>query len=197
MTIDVEPLRGPDLPSGRTGLRRRDVAIPRIIERAAVREILMGAQDNLTNVLAVMLGVSIGSGRTDLVALACISAAVAEAVSMGGVLYSSTRAGKNHDRVHGDLTEVAGRLTPSQSGFTTFVAALIAGLIPLAPFAWLPLHAAVIVSLAISVLALFALGSWTGKISGGVWWRDGLRLLLVAGIAAFAAAAVGTTLRVA
>ena len=52
----------------------------------------MGAQDNLTNVLAVMLGVSIGSGRASMVALACLSAAVAEAVSMGGVLYTSTRA---------------------------------------------------------------------------------------------------------
>ena len=104
MAVDVEPLRGrPDRPSGPIGLRRWHVAVPRIIERAAVREILMGAQDNLTNVLAVMLGVSIGSGRSDLVALACISSAVAEAVSMGGVLYSSTRAGNNHERrVHGD-----------------------------------------------------------------------------------------------
>ena len=158
----------------------------------------MGAQDNLTNVLAVMLGVSIGSGRSDLVALACISAAVAEAVSMGGVLYSSTRAGNNHERrMQGDRIEGVGGLTPSQSGLTTFAAALIGGLVPLVPFAVLPLHAAVVVSVAISIVALFALGSWTGKISGGVWWRDGLRLLLVAGIAAFAAAAVGTTLKVA
>lgn len=58
------------------------------------------------------------------------------------------------------------------------------------------LRAAVVVSVATSVVALFALGSWTGKISGAVWWRDGLRLLLVASVAAFAAAAVGTTLRV-
>jgi VIT1/CCC1 family predicted Fe2+/Mn2+ transporter len=199
MVVDVEPLRGrPDRPSGPIGLRRRHVAIPRVIERAAVREILMGAQDNLTNVLAVMLGVSIGSGRSDLVALACISAAVAEAVSMGGVLYSSTRAGNNHERrVHGDPAEGAGSLSPSQSGLTTFAAALIGGLVPLVPFAVLPLRAAVVASVAISIVALFALGSWTGKISGGVWWRDGLRLLLVAGIAAFAAAAVGTTLSVA
>ena len=107
MAVDVEPLRGrPDRPSGPIGLRRWHVAIPRIIERAAVREILMGAQDNLTNVLAVMLGVSIGSGRSDLVAPACISSAVAEAVSMGGVLYSSTRAGNNHERrVQGDVSK--------------------------------------------------------------------------------------------
>ena len=158
----------------------------------------MGAQDNLTNVLAVMLGVSVGAGRSDLVALAGLSAAVAEAVSMGGVLYSSTRAGNNHERQsEGGLADRAVGLSPTQSGLTTFVAALIGGLVPLAPFAFLPLGAAVAVSVAISVLALFALGSWTGRISGAVWWRDGLRLLLVAGVAASAAAVIGTVLRVA
>lgn len=170
---------------------------PGVIERAATHEILMGAQDNLTNVLAVMLGVSVGAGRSDLVALAGLSAAVAEAVSMGGVLYSSTRAMTNQRRQGEDvLADRADGLSPVWSGLTTFVAALIGGLVPLAPFAFFPLRGAVAVSVALSVLALFALGAWTGRISGAVWWRDGIRLLLVAGLAAFAAAAVGTVLRV-
>jgi len=157
----------------------------------------MGAQDNLTNVLAVMLGVAVGAGRSDLVALAGLSAAVAEAVSMGGVLYTSTRAANNHDlRVEGDLSDSVGRLTATQSGLTTFGAALVGGLVPLAPFVFLPLPLAVVVSVAISVAALFTLGSWTGRISGAVWWRDGLRLLLVAGVAAVSAAAVGMFLSV-
>lgn len=168
-----------------------------IMERAAVREVLMGAQDNLTNVLAVMLGVAVGAGRSDLVALAGVSAAVAEAVSMGGVLYSSTRASDNQDRrANGAPVNVGTRLSPSQSGLTTFVAALLGGLVPLVPFAVLPLRESVVVAVAISMVALFALGSWTGRISGAVWWRDGLRLLLVACVAAVAAAVVGTLLRV-
>jgi hypothetical protein len=47
------------------------------VERATLREVLMGAQDNLTNVLAVVLGVAIGAGRSDLVALAGLAAGVA------------------------------------------------------------------------------------------------------------------------
>jgi VIT1/CCC1 family predicted Fe2+/Mn2+ transporter len=157
----------------------------------------MGAKDNLTNVLSVMLGVSIGAGRSDLVALAGVSAAVAESVSMGGVLYSSTRAENNHDRTtHAEPADAARHLSPGQSGSTTFIAALIGGLVPLTPFVFLPLHVAVVVSVAISLVALFALGSWTGRISGAVWWRDGLRLMLVAGLAAGAAAAVGTFMKV-
>lgn len=165
------------------------------IERAAVREILMGAQDNLTNVLAVMLGVSIGSGRAALVALAGAAAAVAEAVSMGGVLYSATRARDNQRRREAAADERAG-LSPVLSGLTTFAAALLAGVVPLAPFAVAPMPVAVVASIAISLGALFALGSWTGRLIGETWWRDGLRLLAVAGAAAVAAAAVGTVMRV-
>ena len=180
------------------------VARRAVIERATVREILMGAQDNLTTVLAVMLGVSIGSGRADLVALAGLSAAVAEAVSMGGVLYNSTRAEEaleahlRSDAIDGTHVPAPARMTlaPVLSGFVTFAAAMLAGLIPLAPFVILPLPAAVYVSIAASVTALFLLGSAIGRISGSAWWREGLRLLLVAGLAAGGAAAVGAALRV-
>jgi VIT1/CCC1 family predicted Fe2+/Mn2+ transporter len=168
-----------------------------LIEQAAVREVLMGAQDNLTNVLAVMLGVSVGSGRGDLVALAGLSAAVAEAISMGGVLYSSTRAEDNQLRAtQGRVGDGQDRMSPMLSGVTTFAAALAGGLVPLAPFAVLPLQHAVVVSMTVSTAALFALGSWTGRASGAVWWRDGVRLVVVAGLAAVAAAAVGTTLAI-
>lgn len=187
------PRRGP----GGVERRLRSALRLEVVERAAVREILMGAQDNLTNVLAVMLGVAVGAGRSDLVALAGLSAAMAEAVSMGGVLYTSTRAAQRHDeRVRGGPSEATGALSPAQSGVMTFAAGLVGGLVPLAPFAVLPLQSAVVASLVISVASLFALGSWTGRISGSSWWRDGLRLVAVAGVAALAAAVVGTVLRV-
>ncbi len=57
----------------------------------------MGAQDNLTNVLAVVLGVAVGAGRADMVALAGLAAGIAEAISMGGVLYTGTQADRDLD----------------------------------------------------------------------------------------------------
>jgi VIT1/CCC1 family predicted Fe2+/Mn2+ transporter len=170
-----------------------------VLERATLREILMGAQDNLTNVLAVVLGVAIGAGRADLVALAGLSAAVAEAISMGGVLYSATRAEvarEQLDPLAFASASVATRLSPSASGLVTAIAALAGGLVPLLPFVVLPLAGAVGASLAISIGALFALGSVTGRLSGQSWWRDGIRLLIVAGLAAAAAALIGTILQV-
>jgi len=171
------------------------------IARLTVRETLMGAQDNLTNVLAVVLGVAVGSGRADFVALAGLAAALAEAISMGGVLYTATRADLDLDARAAEAAAPQRllsrpRLLPLQAAAVTFSAALLAGLIPLAPFAVLPLMPAVIVSLVVSVSALFVLGSWKGRVTGRSWRRDGLQLVAIAGLAALAAALIGIVLRV-
>lgn len=168
------------------------------LESATLREILMGAQDNLTNVLAVVLGVTIGAGRADFVALAGLSAGIAESVSMGGVLYNATRAEQKMAATAGrtaDEADASG-LSPAVSGLVTFAAALVAGLVPLAPFAFLPVGSAIVISMGLSVIGLFALGSVTGRVAGGTWLTEGLRLVAVAGVAALAAAIVGATLHV-
>ena len=170
-----------------------------LLERATVREVLMGAQDNLTNILAVVLGVTIGAGRAELVALAGTAAAVAESISMGGVLYTSTRAELDLDARNaatGDTPRTTSRLGPAGAALVTGLAALAGGLLPLAPFLFLPLIPAVIVSLAVSVLALFGLGSAIATVTRRTWWRDGIRLVLIAGTAALAAALIGAVLRV-
>jgi vacuolar iron transporter family protein len=174
-------------------------ASAQVLQQATVREILMGAQDNLTNVLAVVLGVTIGAGRADFVALAGLSAGIAESVSMGGVLYNATRAEQQMAAQNGRAArdEDAARLSPAFSGLVTGCASLVAGMVPLAPFAFLPLSSAILVSMVLSLSGLFALGSITGRVAGGTWLTEGLRLVAVAGIAALAAAVVGATLHVA
>lgn len=170
----------------------------RVLERATVREILMGAQDNLTNVLAVVLGVTIGAGRADFVALAGLSAGIAESVSMGGVLYNSTRAERQlAAQGNGHAGPDASRLSPVLSGVVTAISSVLAGLVPLAPFAFLPVSSAIWVTMILSLSGLFLLGSVTGRVAGGGWLVEGLRLVAVAGIAALAAAVVGSTLHVA
>jgi len=155
-----------------------------------MREIVMGSQDNLTNVLAVVLGVAIGSGEVSTVALAGLAAGLAEAISMGGVLYTSTKA----ERDLALSTGVPFAKRPAAAATTTFGAALVAALVPLAPFAFLPLRAAMLAAAVLSVGALFAIGSWTGAITGDHWWRSGARFVLIGGLAASAAALVGVAL---
>jgi VIT1/CCC1 family predicted Fe2+/Mn2+ transporter len=155
-----------------------------------LREIIMGAQDNLTNVLAVVLGVAIGSGETSTVALAGVSAGIAEAISMGGVLYNATKAERDLAiRTGGSFDK-----RPVRAGLVTALAALGAAAVPLTPFALLPLGAAMVVAAVLSLSALFAVGVWTGGVTGDAWWRSGVRFLAVGGLAALAAAAVGLVL---
>ncbi len=172
----------------------------------SVREILMGAQDNLTNVLAVVLGVSIGSGEMRTVALAGLAAGVAEAISMGGVLYTSTRAAQDlrvqmgsgadgsapADRTTSGPTPLLG---PLAAGLVTFASAAVAAAIPLIPFAFLSLQRAMVASASVSVAALFVLGAWTATITRRSWWRAGLQIVIIGTVAALAAAAVGAALK--
>jgi VIT1/CCC1 family predicted Fe2+/Mn2+ transporter len=155
-----------------------------------LREIVMGAQDNLTNVLAVVLGVAIGSGRASTVALAGVSAGLAEAISMGGVLYNATKAER-------DLARAAGSpfgKRPGRAAVVTFLAALVAAAVPLVPFAILQLSGAMFAAAVLSLSALFAIGVWTGGVTGDDWLRSGARFVAVGGLAAVAAAVVGVVL---
>lgn len=159
----------------------------------SLREIVMGAQDNLTTVLAVVLGVAIGSGEVRTVALAGLAAGTAEAISMAGVLYTATRAER-------DLAESEGRSVngtmnePIVAAAITFGAAIVAAAIPLAPFAMLPLHAAAVASAVLSVAALFGLGFWTGGITRKSRWGAGARFVAIGGLAALGSALVGMAL---
>jgi predicted membrane protein (TIGR00267 family) len=114
------------------------------------------------------------------------------------VLYTATRAENDLDAREGstDRRRHAARLGPAGAAIVTGLAALAGGLLPLAPFAVLPLGAAVVTALFVSVAALFALGIATASITRRSWWREGLRLVLIAGCAAVAAALIGAALRV-
>ena len=51
-----------------------------------------------------------------------------------------------------------------------------------------------VASAALSLLALFSVGAWTGGITGDRWWRSGVRFVVIGGAAAAAAAIVGVVL---
>ena len=174
----------------------------RAFGEADLREVILGAQDNLINVLATVLGVAIGAGRADMVALAGLATGVAEAISMGGVLYTSTCAERDLGR-RDSLTrkgDDGGRIEvrakdPMRAAVVTFVAALIAAAIPLIPFAFFPLQGAMAASALLSVSALFLLGGWKGGVTARSRWRDGLQFVAIGSVAALASALIGIALR--
>ncbi len=63
-----------------------------------MRQVVLGGQDGLVNVLGILLGIASGTGSTQLVILAGLAATVAESVSMAAVAYTSARASQDHYR---------------------------------------------------------------------------------------------------
>ncbi len=61
-----------------------------------LREIILGGQDGLVNVLGIVLGVAAATFDTRLVIIAGLAATFAESISMGAVAYTSTKAAKEY-----------------------------------------------------------------------------------------------------
>lgn len=206
-----------------------------------LRDIILGGQDGLVNVLGIVLGVSAATNDTTILITAALSAAFAEAVSMAAVAYTSEVS--EHDRylkerdqqikdtkAHPEeekteirriyeqkgfsgslLDQVVDTITSNQkvwvdtmmeeqlkvtdvppksvllSSVVVGAASLVGALIPVVPFFFLPKSSAVPAALVLSCIALFIVGAIEAKTYVGVWWKHGLRILLIG----MGAAAVG------
>jgi VIT1/CCC1 family predicted Fe2+/Mn2+ transporter len=70
---------------------------PHALSRGTLlRNIILGGQDGVVNVLGIVLGVATATGSNSLVLLAGLAATFAESVSMAAVAYTSTRAAVEH-----------------------------------------------------------------------------------------------------
>lgn len=65
------------------------------------------------------------------------------------------------------------------------------GLVPVVPYLVLPIATAMPVSIVVTLLALFLFGGLKGRVVKQSWWRSGLEMLGVAGLAALAGYLIG------
>ncbi|SHG76739.1 VIT1/CCC1 transporter family protein [Marivita hallyeonensis] len=80
---------------------------------------------------------------------------------------------------------------PLRAAWATFIAFLIAGMIPLLPFLF-GLQNAFTISTVATMATFFAIGAYKSKWSLSPWWRSGLETFFIGGIAALIAYFVGT-----
>jgi predicted membrane protein (TIGR00267 family) len=80
---------------------------------------------------------------------------------------------------------------PGENALVMGTAYVIGGLVPVAPYLLLPMHTAMPVSIGGTLTALFLFGGLKGRIVKQSWWRSGLEMLLVAGVAALAGFVIG------
>lgn len=81
---------------------------------------------------------------------------------------------------------------PLKNGFVMLGSYIVGGLVPLLPYFLLPDPIKTIpLSISVTLVGLFALGAYTTKFSLRSWWKGGLEMLALAGLAGFVGYLVG------
>lgn len=157
--------------------------------RHYIRDVVYGANDGIITTFAVVAGVAGGglSARTMLI----IGAAnlFADGLSMGAGNYLSIRSNESALAAQGRPEEEA---SPIRHGVATLLAFVIAGAVPLLPFALgVPAHALAL-SVALTFTAMFTVGALRALVTVDRWWFAGLEMLLLGAAVALAAYGSGS-----
>ena len=164
-----------------------------------LKDIILGGQDGLVNVLGIILGVAVATNNYVIVLIAGLSATWAESISMGAVAYTSAKAARDYyksvkKRVVKEYEQ------PLKSGFVVFLSAFIGSIIPLIPFSLihagvgLTVNTALIYATLISLITLFITGALKAKWSIGSWKKAGTEMALIGLGAVIAGYIVGVIL---
>jgi len=167
----------------------------REVKKFNFRELILGGQDGLVNVLGLVLGVASATNETRVVLIAGIVATIAESVSMGAVAFTSTEAAKDYYKSKTRNNIPKDFKNPLKSTFIVGISTLIGSLIPLISFFLLPVREAMVGSLIISAIVLFIAGAVKAKLSLGNWKKSGLELLTIGLISALIGYGAGLLLR--
>ena len=73
---------------------------------------------------------------------------------------------------------------PTRAAFVMFITFFVLALIPLLPYLLLPVSYAIVVSIILTVSALFIVGAAKTQLTKKIWWKSGLEMLLFGIIAA-------------
>jgi predicted membrane protein (TIGR00267 family) len=199
----------------------------------SLRDVILGGQDGLVNMLGIVLGVVAAGGSTHVLVVTGIAAAITESISMGAVAYTSF--GSDRDfylaekareqkeieatpddereeirEIYADkgfegqlLEEVVSTITSNretwvstmmneelhlqpvaqqslvQSALVVTVATLIGHFIPIVPFMVVARTAAIVLAIALSAVALFAVGVYSAKTLVGDWRKSGIQMVAI------------------
>jgi len=207
----------------------------------SLRDVILGGQDGLVNMLGIALGVVAAGGSNHVLVVTGIAAAITESISMGAVAYTSfgsdrdfylaereteqSEISSDPDEEREEIREIystkgfSGQLLDDvvktitsnretwvstmmneelhlqpvagqsllRSSLIVTVATLIGHLIPLVPFMMVTGMPAIVVAIAFSGVALFAVGAYSAKTLIGDWRKSGVQMLTIG----LGAAAVG------
>jgi vacuolar iron transporter family protein len=155
-----------------------------------IRDLVYGANDGIITTFAVVAGVAGGALSTRAVLIVGAANLLADGLSMGVGNYLGIRAEEGSRALQG-LPEA--EASPVKHGMATFLAFVVAGAVPLAPYFVGGNVSRLAVSSVLTLAALFGVGAARSIFSQESWWMTGLEMLglgVVVAVVAYAAGAM-------
>ncbi|MDD4995100.1 MAG: VIT1/CCC1 transporter family protein [Patescibacteria group bacterium] len=158
-----------------------------------IYQVVFGFQDSLVSTLGAIIGIAEGSRDRFVVILSGLVIIFVESLSMGLGTYISSKSerevkeGMYPRRRFFARTEQSAEALDARRGLVMFVSYVIGGFLPLLPFFFMPVMAAIFPSILFTIVALFLLGALKTKFTGKLWWKSGLEIAVLC----FAAIVVG------
>lgn len=143
-----------------------------------LRNLIFGVEDSLVSTVGLLSGVAAAGVSKSTIFLTGVVLIFVEAFSMGVGSFISEHAVEEYTK-----KEEADHSHTLIGGIIMFISYFVAGFIPLFPYLIAEIRTAFIVSIALSLLALFLLGALSGKSFGIRVWKRGVQMLVLGGIA--------------
>lgn len=145
---------------------------PAAMARHYIRDLVYGASDGIITTFAVVGGVAGGALPPVAVLVVGVANLAADGVSMGVGNFQAIRA-HEHARAADSLPEE--EAYPWKHGVATLLAFVVAGAVPLVPYA-LPGfgETRLAASAAFTLLAMFLLGALRARVTREQWWKSAL-----------------------
>lgn len=155
------------------------------LARHYIRDVIYGANDGIITTFAVVAGVTGGALSPKAVLIVGSANLLADGLSMGVGNYLSIRSHESARAAQGLPEEEA---APAKHGTATFVAFAIAGALPLIPYGFAASsEIRFAISVAVTLCALFVIGSLRSLVTVERWTTAGLEMLLLGAVVALAA----------
>ncbi|OGL73061.1 hypothetical protein A3D72_02485 [Candidatus Uhrbacteria bacterium RIFCSPHIGHO2_02_FULL_57_19] len=151
-----------------------------------IRNFIFGVEDSLVSTVGLLSGVAVAGMSRENIFMAGTVLISVEAFSMAVGSYLSEHSAEEY--MNGSSTGVR---QPLLAGVIMFFSYFLAGLLPLAPYAFLEPGAALRLSIGISLASLFVLGAVGAKVFRISILRHGLEMLIIGGVAIAVGVLVG------
>jgi len=160
---------------------------------AIIRDVILGGQDGLVNVLGIVLAIATATHSRYIILISGLAATFAESISMAAVAYTSAKAGKEfygkrRDKISEEFSY------PIRDAFVVGISAIVGSLIPLVPFFFISVQQAFWATLGFSTLVLFVSGAVKAKYTGTNPFKSAVEMAVVGMTAAIAGYLIGAAL---